>query len=309
MNGMPFTPDVEQTAIAIAYRNTHLIADTVCPRVPVGKLMFKYSVHDASERMTIPDIRIGRKSSPNQVEFSVKEKTESCEDYGLSVIVPQDDIDNAPANYNPRNNAVEGITDITELAREVRVANLYNTAANFGHSQSLTATGFKTFKDDDLNVLAFLLEMIEVPLMRPNQMTMSSAVALALRTNKSIIKAFNGSLADTGLVPLSFIAEALELDSINVGQSRINTAKKGETVSLKRAWKDSLALTYVDPLASPNNNRMTFAFTAQYGDRVSGSREVAAGLRGGVEVQVGDTLCELAIAKDCGLLLTNVLGL
>lgn len=306
-NGMPFTPDVEQTAIAIAYRNTRNIADKVCPRVPVGKLEFKYNVFNPSERMTVPDTRIGRKSQANEVEFSVTSKTESCEDFGLADVIPNDDIENAPMNYNPLNHAVESIADIIELAREIRVANLYNTASNFGKHQSLAANGFKKLNDPDFDILPFFLEMLQEPIMRPNQITTNQRVITALRTNKHMIKAYNQSLGDSGLVPLSFIKEQLELDAINVGQSRVNTAKKGKAPTLSLAWQDSLAMTYVDPLASTQNSRMTFALTAQYKERVSGNKDVEAGLRGGKKVIVGETVKELAIAKDCGILLTNVL--
>ncbi|SFD55047.1 capsid protein [Pseudoalteromonas denitrificans] len=306
--GLPFTPSIEQTAIAIAYRNTRLIADTVCPRSPVGRMEFKYNVFDTKERFSVPDTRIGRKSAPNQIEFSVGNKTQSCEDFGLADVIPKVDEENAPANYNPRNHAVEAISDIILLSREVRVAKLYNKIDNFGTHQKLSGAEFKRLDDPDLDILPFFLEMLDTPLMRPNTFTMSSKVATAIRTNKKMIKAYNGSLGDEGLVPWSFIKETLELDTINVGMARINTAKKGEAMVLERAWKDSLAMTYVDPLASTTNNRMTFSLTAQYGERVSGSREVAAGLRGGIEVQVGESVCEVAIAKDCGLLLTDVIG-
>ena len=69
-NGMPFTPSTEMTAIALAYRNTRLIADEVCPRSTVGKKNFKYTVFNTAERFTVPETRIGRKSAPNQVEFT-----------------------------------------------------------------------------------------------------------------------------------------------------------------------------------------------------------------------------------------------
>nr|MDC2855437.1 hypothetical protein [Ningiella sp. W23] len=52
---------------------------------------------------------------------------------------------------------------------------------------------------------------------------------------------------------------------------------------------------------------MTFALTARYGSRTSGNRDVAAGLNGGVEIMVGESVQEQIIAKDCGILLTNVL--
>ena len=220
-------------------------------------------------------------------------------------MIPNDDIDNAPANYNPKNHAVEGITDLVLLAREVRVARLYSDKSNYGTHQALSASGQKRLDDPDLDILPFLLEMLDTPLMRPNAFTMSHNVARAIRTNKRMIKAYNGSLGDEGLVPWEFIKEALELEKILVGTSRVNTAKKGKVMQLQRAWQDTLAMTYVDPLASTQNGRMTFAMTAQYGGRVSKERDVQAGLNGGVEVLVGEQVSELAIAKDCGLLLTG----
>jgi hypothetical protein len=108
-------------------------------------------------------------------------------------------------------------------------------------------------------------------------------------------------------VPWSYIKEVLELDHVTVGQARLNTAKKGKAINLERVWQDSLSFTYHDPLASFNNSRMTFALTARYGSRISGNRNVSAGLNGGVEIMVGEAVQEHVIAKDCGILLTNVL--
>lgn len=308
MSGMPFTPSVEQTAIAIAYRNKSLIADAVCPRVTVGKKNFKYTIFDKADRMTIPDTRIGRKSAPNQVEFSSSEDNAACEDYGLSDVVPQDDIDNAPAHYDPLNHATESISDIILLAREVRVANMYSNADNFGATYKLGSGALKHLDDPNLDVLVYLQEMLDDMFMTANTMTMSRKVATKLRSNKHVIKAYNGSLGDSGLVPLKFITDTLEIEHVNIGAAFVNTAKKGKTPTYSRAWQDNLALTYVDPLASTQNSRMTFAMTAQYGTRVSSRRSVQAGLHGGTEVMVGESLCELAIAKECGILLTDTIG-
>lgn len=305
-NGVPFTPNTEQTAIAIAYRNRQMIADLVCPRAPVGLQQFKYMEFDPAETMTEVNTLIGRKSAPNQVEFSAKEKTDSVSDQGLSDIVPNDDIKNAPANYNPLNHAVESITDLIELGREVRVAKLFANSANYGHTQSLTSNGLKKITDVDCDVFALLNEMLERPLMRPNSMVLNSFVATKLRTNKSLIKGYNGSVADTGMVPWQYIKDTFELENIYVGQARVNTRKKGQDMQLASAWGNFIALPFIDRLANTNNNRMTFALTAQYGDRVSGNRDVQAGLRGGVEVMVGESVKELIIAKQAAILLTDV---
>ena len=42
MSKAPFPIDPHLTAIAIGYRNLSLIADSVLPRVPVGKAEFKW---------------------------------------------------------------------------------------------------------------------------------------------------------------------------------------------------------------------------------------------------------------------------
>ncbi|KNE88004.1 hypothetical protein PSTG_18602, partial [Puccinia striiformis f. sp. tritici PST-78] len=105
-------------AIAIAYRNTSMIADEVLPRVPVGKAEFKWWEYDLGQGFTVPNTNVGRTSQPNQVEFDAEEKTSSTNDYGLDAPVPQSDIDNAPANYDPLGRAAERTTDLILLDRE-----------------------------------------------------------------------------------------------------------------------------------------------------------------------------------------------
>lgn len=230
-NGMPFTPNTEMTAIAIAYRNRQMIADAAAPRVGVGLREFKYLEFDPRETMTEVNTLVGRKSSPNQVEFTAVEKTSSVEDHGLTDIVPNDDIKNAPEGYNPQNHAVESVTDLIVLGRELRVAKMYGAAASYKHVQSLSANGYKKLSDPDCLIFEMLLELLDKPLMRPNSLTMSQRVATKLRTNKNLIKGYNGSLGDTGMVPWEYIKEAFEVQNINVGQSRVNLAKKAKTFS------------------------------------------------------------------------------
>nr|MDC2855434.1 hypothetical protein [Ningiella sp. W23] len=52
-NGMPFTPDVEQTAIAIAYRNRALVADTLAPYSPVGLRNYKWTEYKKAKSLPL----------------------------------------------------------------------------------------------------------------------------------------------------------------------------------------------------------------------------------------------------------------
>ena len=97
----PFPIDPHLTGIAIAYHNEGLIADSVLPRVSVGKESFKYQEYNLADNFTLPDTRVGRKSEPNQVEFGSTEKTASTEDYGLDDLIPYSDIANASENQDP----------------------------------------------------------------------------------------------------------------------------------------------------------------------------------------------------------------
>lgn len=124
----PFTPNTFLSAIAIAYRNTDLIADEVMPRSPVEKYDFAWTKYDIAERFTIQTTLVGRKTRPNQIDYKTTEEKSSVEDYGLDSPVPQTDIDNAKHNYNPLAHAAEATTDLILLDREVRVVNtVFNT--------------------------------------------------------------------------------------------------------------------------------------------------------------------------------------
>lgn len=74
MSKAPFPIDAHLTAIAIAYRNSSMIADEVLPRVPVGKAEFKWWEYDLGQGFTVPNTNVGRTSQPNQVEFNAEEK-------------------------------------------------------------------------------------------------------------------------------------------------------------------------------------------------------------------------------------------
>ncbi len=134
----PFPIDPHQTAIAIAYRNKKLIADSVLPRLPVSKKEFKYLEHTLAESFTIPDTKVGRKSAPNEVSFTAKEKTDSTEDFGLDDKIPFDDIEQATENFDPLGHSTESLTNLILLDREVRTAGLVFAAASYASDNKKT---------------------------------------------------------------------------------------------------------------------------------------------------------------------------
>ena len=309
MSTAPFPIDPVLLAIAVAYKNPAMIADMVLPRVGVGKKEFTYWIFDLAEGFTVPDTRVGRKGQPNEVEFSATETTGLCEDYGLDDPIPNDDITQAPENYDPKAHATEYLTNLILLDREVRAASLVFGAANYAAANKETLSGTDQFNDfansDPIEVIS---DALEVPVMRPNIMTVGQPVWAKLSRHPDIVKAAHGNSGDKGRATRAAVAELFELEAIYVGQSKVNNSKKGQATSIAPCWGKHMALTFRDMTAN-NERGTTFGFTAQYQDRIAGSTpDKNIGLRGGERVRVGETVKEVITANDLGYLIENAVA-
>jgi hypothetical protein len=309
MSKTPFPIQPELTAIAAMYRNRRMIADQVAPRRRVNTQEFKYLKHDFAEGFTVPDTKVGRKSAPNQVEFSATEVTASTQDYALDDAIPKADIDNAPPNYDPRGKAVEFLTNLIELDREVRVANAVFNANNYAAANKQTLSGTSQFSDftnsDPIDVITTALDGM---VMRPNIMVIGRLAFSKLARHPKVVKAYYGTGNDTGVATKNAIAELFELEEVLVGEAFVNTARKGQAASVSRAWGKHIALINRDNTADLDRG-VTFMLTAQFGDRIAGSQpDGDIGMRGGERVRSGESVAEIILANDLGYFIQNAVA-
>jgi hypothetical protein len=312
MAPFPVTPQLQ--AIALAYRNDSMIADAVLPRKPVGLQSFKFLAYPKGQLMTVTETRVSRKGTPNQVEFTATEMTDSTNDEALDDMVPIADIELAAKQGlpDPLGQAVEGLTDLIALKREVRTAALVFGAGNYAASNKTALAGIHQWSDytagnsDPINDIVTGLDSC---IYRPNVMVLGQAVSSKLRRHPAILKSFNGTSGDTGMVPLQYLADLFELEEVLVGQGWVNTAKKGQSATLSRVWGKSCALIYRDKLANPQRSSPTFGFTAQFGPRIAGQQyDGDVGMRGGQKVRVGESVKELLMANDLGYFIDTVIA-
>ncbi|KHS86519.1 phage capsid protein [Pectobacterium carotovorum] len=304
----PFPIDPHLTAIAIAYRNASLIADSVLPRVPVGKSEFKWWEYDLADGFTLPNTNVGRTSQPNQVEFNAKEETSSTSDYALDAPVPQSDIDNAPQNYDPLGRATEQVSDLIELDREVRTARVVFSAATYPAGNKEVVAAADRWDEATSKPIKKIVTALDKMIMRPNVAILGRATATALRMNPSIVRAYNGTAGEDGMVPLQFLRDLLELDDILVGSAFVNIARPGQKPQLQRTWANHAAFIYRNKLANTQVG-VTFGITAQFGNRISGSiPDKDMGMRGGQRVRVGESVKELIVASDVGYFFQNAVA-
>lgn len=311
----PFPVDPVMTGITIAYRNQSLIGDMILPRVQVGTKEFKWQKYAQEERYTVPETLVGRRGRPKQVEFGATEESSMVYDYGLDDPIPNDDITQAAAGgqgYSPVNHAVESMTDLILLDREIRVADMIFSPDSYASGFKETLSGTDQWSDfDNSDPVQQILDALDTPIMRPNVFTLGQAVWTTLRQHPKIVAAVNamgGNAAVGGVVTRQQLAAILEIEEVLVGQGWVNTAKKGQNPTISRVWGNHASLIYRNRLANTQRG-ITFGFTAQYQGRIAGQMpDMNIGLRGGVNVRVGESVRELIVAPDCGYFFENAIA-
>jgi hypothetical protein len=296
----PFPTVPELLAVKMSYKNGLLVADEVMPRINISKQKFQYSYFDKGEIFRIPNTQVGRTSAPNRVELSASTATDTCEAHGLDYPVPQDDIDNAPANYDPLAIATAQLAKWIALDREVRVAGIAFSAGTYGANNKTALTGNHKWDvvHADSDPVEDISTGLEACTIRPNNMVIGRKVFSRLQRHAFILESI-GNITGKGIATRKQIADLFELDNIFVGESFINTAKKGQATVLSRTWGNHCLLYFRDPSLLTLDDGITFAFTAQWKQVAGSMPDKSIGLSGGQMVRAGEYVAEHVMAADC----------
>lgn len=311
MSGNPFPVNPVLTGIVVAYQNAELIADQVLPRLEprFPRKLFQYMKFDFAQTITVPDTKVGRKGEPGTVEFNGTDVEASTEDYGLDDVIPIDDINNAPAGYDPKNFAAQNLMNLVLLDREVRVANLVFNPATYPTGNKLTLSGTSQWSNPASNPIVDIEDAKDSMIVRPNIAVMGRKTWSKLRQNPKVIAALSASGTSEGLAVKKAVEDLFELNEIIVGEGFINIAKPGQAPVRARVWGNHCALLRREATASSIGTVPTFGWTAQHGTRVSGDiPEPKIGLRGAVRVRSGESVKEVISAPDLGYLFTNAVA-
>ena len=310
----PFPVNPQLTAIALSYRNPALIADAVLPRVQTHD-EFRYTKFTVAEAFTVPEMKIGRKSQANEVEFGGTEVIDFTLDYGLQDAVPQSDIRKAlNTKFDPMGMASLGLSRLVQLAREVRAAALVFGAGNYAAANKATLSGTSQWSDyTNSNPVSAILAAMDTMIMRPNKITMGQACWTVFRQHPKVVESVKatgaGGVNAQGVVARQAVADLLEVNEIIIGQSFLNTAAKGATASYSRVWGKHCSLMYTEPVAG-TENVTTFGFTAESGGglRATNWFDPERGADGCEIVKLVDTVKEIMPATDLGYLFTNAVA-
>lgn len=318
----PFVTHQVMTAIAIGFRNDAqtMIADDVLPRIPVMAEEYKWTEYPLAEMFTVPDTLVGRRGRVPRVEFSGIERSGRTRDYGLEDGIPFSDIEAAArmraanlGNFDPEARATEGLTNLVLLDREVRVASVVQNPLNYAANRRVALSGTDRFSDPASDIIGTLKAAFAATMIyRPNLMSMGRDVWTGISSHPQLVNAIRGNVTSKGIITIEefvrlFSGEGLK--KLVLGESFVNTARRGQLEQMNRVWGKSIQLTYIDPNVRPEQGGITWGFTASYGTRIAGSWEDKdVGLLGGKIVRVGERVEEQIVAKDVGFLIQNAVA-
>lgn len=316
----PFTQDAALTAIAVNFTNPDmaLIADKVLPRQDVGDEKYKYDYFPPEEIFTVPDTTVGRRGAVPQVEFTAEQRSDNVVDQGLETPIPISDLRaaerqraNGNSTYDPEARAVEGLTHLIHLGREIRVAGIVGNANNYDADKKVTlAAGEKWTQADSDPIGDIQTGMSGTFIARPNVGIASRAVFDVLSMHPKILKAINRNDGDSGIATAQAIASIFGLSEILIGDAFANTARKGQAANWQRMWGNHFSLIHRSSVASNQNGLPTFGFTAEW-HQFGGSSAMFSGripsahggLAGSTIVRVGESVKEHLVAPSTGYLI------
>lgn len=299
----PFPQSDVLLAMAMGFKQPGAIAELVFPVVNVREEKFLYYEVSLKDSLQAPDTRVGRKSTPNEMETGATELTKSTEDHALDDFVPYSDLDKAENGYNPITVAGQSVMKAIKLKQEIRVADIAFNDANYLPAQTTDVTA-TPFTDSATDVIAVIENAKDGMLVTPTQATMGRDVFSAIRRNPFVLKAVHRNDGDSGIASKVAIEELFEMEFI-VGEAIYDQAKPGQAVNWSRVWQNHLALQHIDKTASVTEPALTHGFIAHYADVGAEIEDRKRGIKGGVTVRAGHQRTEVLASDLCGHLIKN----
>jgi len=310
--------DSALSTFATKYTNDGFIADEVCPIVSTDKLSGKYFTKSRIDVSTaVDDDALGARGEASELSYDVSTASFSVEDRGLKDIIPASVISNADEPLSPEEDSVDHLMQNISLSREIRVAALYQTAANFPSANKATVSNYwsdKTSGTPLADINTGRLALASPGAMVKKYLIMSLKVFQALASHPDFLSLRAGGGTDRGQVSEEEMASFLRIDRVFISEVTKNTANRGQsTATYSRVWSDTQATLVAVPenVASPERRGVSIfgcTFRVQPGLQVRRWDEPKLGRGGSTAVQVELADDEVIVQSDMGYLFSGVLA-
>lgn len=308
--------DVHQDAslpnYAAGYKLAAGVADIAAPFVMVGKASNKYNTWDAANafKRVLPNQNTSG-GQVAEVNPTLSNSTYSTNEYALGAFVPQNVIGNADAPLRPMQAAVKRVMNALMLEREIRVATMLTTSANFDASVVTTlGAAFKWNGGASSDPVADLHAIIEASYMPVTGIVMSERTAHAFIRNPNVQKFTQyKDGVKPGTMDPGYVAAVLELPTIY----RADMKYQASGTAMSYVWGNDVVLLHSPPENPPQDQEeVATAYTFRWDGGEAPDGQVTAGFqvrtffdpkrggRGGMQVVVVHNDAEVITSKFVG---------
>lgn len=251
--------------VSIKYKNASYLAETLFPVVQVAKQQGKYYTYDKA-MFRRNDTRRAPGAKANEVEYGLSTAQFYAEDHALKEKIPFEIIDQADNALNPEMDAVESVTEMLLVDKEMALAATFADTATI--TQNTTLSGTSQWSDynnsDPFNDIRTAIDTVQSATgLRPNTLSFGQQVFNKLLDHPDIVERIKYSMA--GAVTAELIARLFDVERVLVGSAIKNTADEGQTDSLSYIWGKHAHALYVAP--TPRLKQVTSGFTFTYQQR------------------------------------------
>ena len=246
--------------ISVAYRPEGFIADIVAPIVKVQHESDVYYVYSRGNN-SLPETIRANGAETNRATFDVSTSSYRLDAHGLHDDVTDRDRSNADKALNLDIAATEAITNRMLIRREVDLATIVQTAANWSNNASLTSALAWTANTTLSNPITQIDSASSVILLnsgkKPNLLVINNATFIGAKEHVSITDRVKYTSADS--VTETILAKLFNIDRIVQGQAVYNTAQEGTTDVTAFIWTNCAWLAYSEK--SPGLKKASAIYT------------------------------------------------
>jgi len=296
--------DAVLSGVSTRYTNEAMIADLIMPVIPVKKESDKFYKYTRNWRL--PEAKRAAGAEANEIDWNVTTDTYTCEEYALKDLIPDRVRANSDTPLNMDVDTTEYLTELIQMGREKRVADIVFAAGTFG-TQTSALAGANRWDDyagsDPIGDVRTARATVHAATGKlPNALVIGYQAHLKLLDHPDILERIK--YTQKGIITADLIAALFEVDKYIVGKALNDSSQEGGSESLGYMWGKKVALLYAE--SSPGIKKISFGYQFQSrGFRTKKWREEG---RDGDFIEAGEVRDEKVVSADCGYLYTTVVS-
>jgi hypothetical protein len=223
------------------------IAGELFPVVPAPKQSGKYYTLSTEEWLRVPDTLRAPKTRPKRVDFRVSSDGYYADNYALASELAKEDLANADAAIQLRENAA--MIALMGLLQdlEVRVANLVTSSTNVGSGVTVSSKWSDLTNSNPMVDISTAHAFIRGQTgLKANTLVMDEDTFQALRKHSKLLELYK--YTSGGLLNEEQVALAMDVQRIYHGRAIRNWTQEGATMSLSNVWGNNALLAYIGPV-------------------------------------------------------------